>query len=172
MKNGKLLAANIAHRWVKVKIPFGNKQLDAVFNVPEKKKLRYGVILTHGAGGDMNFPQLVSLAAYLAARGILCLRFTCKGLNIAYRTKAYRTVVDYLKLSDDYKLSGVFLAVEICCQLLESVASKMKAPTKIHWVDKANHGLAVKGRAEGEVMEEVNVQVFSWLRENVELEHN
>lgn len=75
-----------------MKIPFGNKQLDAIFNVPEKK-LRYGVILTHGAGGDMNFPQLVSLAAYLASQGILCLRFTCKGLNIAYRTKAYKTVV-------------------------------------------------------------------------------
>uniref|UniRef100_A0A669QJE4 Uncharacterized protein n=1 Tax=Phasianus colchicus TaxID=9054 RepID=A0A669QJE4_PHACC len=41
----------------------------------------------------MNFPQLVSLAAYLASQGILCLRFTCKGLNIAYRTKAYKTVV-------------------------------------------------------------------------------
>ncbi|XP_042666366.1 testis-expressed protein 30 isoform X1 [Centrocercus urophasianus] len=223
------------HAEVKVKIPFGNKQLDAIFNVPEKK-LRYGVILTHGAGGDMNFPQLVSLAAYLASQGILCLRFTCKGLNIAYRTKAYKTVVEYLKLSDDYKLSGVFLAGrsmgsraaasvihqlsqdgnnddfiqglvclsyplhrpklqsklrdedllfircpvlfvsgsadEMCeKQLLESVASKMKAPKKIHWIDKANHGMAVKGRTENDVMEEINVQVFSWLRENIGLEH-
>lgn len=75
-----------------MKIPFGNKYLDAIFSVP-KKKLRYGVILTHGAGGDMNFPHLVSLATYLASYGILCLRFTCKGLNIAYRTKAYKAVV-------------------------------------------------------------------------------
>ncbi|NXC48205.1 TEX30 protein, partial [Penelope pileata] len=220
---------------VKVKIPFGNKYLDAIFSVP-KKKLRYGVILTHGAGGDMNFPQLVSLAAYLAAQGILCLRFTCKGLNIAYRTKAYKTVVEYLKHSDDYKLSGVFLAGrsmgsraaasaihqlsqdddsddfiqglvclsyplhrpklqsklrdedllfircpvlfvsgsadEMCeKQLLEGVASKMKAPKKIHWIDGANHGMAVKGRTEDDVMEEINVQVFSWLRENIELDH-
>uniref|UniRef100_A0A8B9GI55 TEX30 protein n=1 Tax=Amazona collaria TaxID=241587 RepID=A0A8B9GI55_9PSIT len=94
---------------VKVKIPFGNKYLDAVFSVPEKKPT-YGVILTHGAGGDMNFPHLVSLAACLASHGVLCLRFTCKGLNIAYRAKAFKTVVEYLKLSDDYKLSGVFLA--------------------------------------------------------------
>ncbi|XP_005510038.3 testis-expressed protein 30 isoform X1 [Columba livia] len=218
---------------VKVTIPFGNKYLDAVFSVPEKKPT-CGVILTHGAGGDMNFPHLVSLAAYLASRGVLCLRFTCKGLNIAYRTKAFKTVVEYLKLSDDYKLSGVFLAGrsmgsraaasvihqlsleddddfiqglvclsyplhrpklqsklrdedllfircpvlfvsgsadEMCeKQLLEGVASKMKAPKKIHWIDKANHGMAVKGRTTDDVMEEINAQVFSWLRENVELE--
>ncbi|KAM6093634.1 testis-expressed protein 30 isoform 3-T3 [Chlamydotis macqueenii] len=102
-------APRSGYHWVKVKIPFGNKYLDAVFSVPEKKPT-YGVILTHGAGGDMNFPQLVSLAACLASCGILCLRFTCKGLNIAYRTKAFKTVVEYLKLSDDYKLLGVFLA--------------------------------------------------------------
>ncbi|KAM6418235.1 testis-expressed protein 30 [Pluvialis apricaria] len=182
----------------------------------------------------MNFPHLVSLAAYLASRGVLCLRFTCKGLNIAYRTKAFKAVVEYLKLSDDYKLSGVFLAGrsmgsraaasvirhlsqeddddfiqglvclsyplhrpklqsklrdedlfircpvlfvsgsadEMCeKQLLEGVASKMKAPKKIHWIDRANHGMAVKGRTTDDVMEEINAQVFSWLRENVELDH-
>ncbi|XP_061328794.1 testis-expressed protein 30 [Pezoporus flaviventris] len=220
---------------VKVKIPFGNKYLDAVFSVPEKKPT-YGVILTHGAGGDTNFPHLVSLAACLASRGVLCLRFTCKGLNIAYRAKAFNTVVEYLKLSDDYKLSGVFLAGrsmgsraaasvvrqlshgdddddfvqglvclsyplhqprlqsklrdedlllircpvlfvsgsadEMCeKQLLEGVVSKMKAPIKIHWIDKANHGMAVKGRTAEDVMEEINAQVFSWLRKNMELEH-
>ncbi|KFQ31362.1 Testis-expressed sequence 30 protein, partial [Merops nubicus] len=217
---------------VKVKIPFGNKYLDAVFSIPEKKST-YGVILTHGAGGDMNFPHLVSLAAYLAAHGVLCLRFTCKGLNIAHRAKAFKTVVEYLKLSEDYKLSGVFLAGrsmgsraaasvirqlsqeeddfiqglvclsyplhrpklqtklrdedllfircpvlfvsgsadEMCeKQLLEGVASKMKVPKKIHWIDKANHGMAVKGRTTDDVMEEINAQVLSWLRENIELE--
>ncbi|XP_041898744.1 testis-expressed protein 30 isoform X2 [Corvus hawaiiensis] len=193
---------------VKVKIPFGNKYLDAIFSVPEKKPT-YGVILTHGAGGDMNFPQLVSLADCLASHGVLCLRFTCKGLNVAYRTKAFKTVVEYLKLSDDYKLSGVFLAGLVClsyplhrpklqsklrdedllltrcpvlfvsgsademCEkkLLEGVVSKMKAPKKIHWIDKANHGMAVKGRTTEDVMEEINARVFSWLRENVQLEH-
>ncbi|XP_008940274.1 PREDICTED: testis-expressed sequence 30 protein [Merops nubicus] len=181
----------------------------------------------------MNFPHLVSLAAYLAAHGVLCLRFTCKGLNIAHRAKAFKTVVEYLKLSEDYKLSGVFLAGrsmgsraaasvirqlsqeeddfiqglvclsyplhrpklqtklrdedllfircpvlfvsgsadEMCeKQLLEGVASKMKVPKKIHWIDKANHGMAVKGRTTDDVMEEINAQVLSWLRENIELE--
>uniref|UniRef100_A0A8C4V8F1 KANL3/Tex30 alpha/beta hydrolase-like domain-containing protein n=1 Tax=Falco tinnunculus TaxID=100819 RepID=A0A8C4V8F1_FALTI len=220
---------------VKVKIPFGNKYLDAIFSVPENKPT-YGVILTHGAGGDMNFPHLVTLAACLASHGVLCLRFTCKGLNIAYRAKAFKTVVEYLKLYDDYKLLGVFLAGrsmgsraaasvirqlsqddddddfiqglvclsyplhrpklqsklrdedllfircpvlfisgsadEMCeKQLLEDVASKMKAPKKIHWVDKANHGMVVKGRTTDDVMEEINAQVFSWLRDNIKLQH-
>ncbi|NWV44046.1 TEX30 protein, partial [Grantiella picta] len=218
---------------VKVKIPFGNKYLDAIFSVPEKKPI-YGVILTHGAGGDMNFPQLVSLATCLASHGVLCLRFTCRGLNLAYRTKAFKTVVEYLKRSDDYQLSGIFLAARsmgsraaasvihqmsqdyddgfiqglVCLsyplhrptlqsklrdedlllvrcpvlfvsgsedkmcekQLLEDVMSKMKAPKKIHWIDKANHGLAVKGRTTDDVMEEINGQVFSWLKENVQVE--
>lgn len=55
-------------------------------------------------------------------------------------------------------------------QLLEGVVSKMKAPKKIHWIDKANHGMAVKGRTTNDVMEEINAQVFSWLRENVQLQ--
>ncbi|NXU05608.1 TEX30 protein, partial [Buphagus erythrorhynchus] len=143
---------------------------------------------------------------------------------------------EYVKLSDDYKLSGVFLAGrsmgsraaasvirqlsqgdddegfiqglvclsyplhrpklqsklrdedlllircpvlfvsgsadEMCeKQLLESVVSKMKGPKKIHWIDKANHGMAVKGRTADDVVEEINTQVFSWLRENVQLQH-
>ncbi|XP_030808772.1 testis-expressed protein 30 isoform X2 [Camarhynchus parvulus] len=203
---------------VKVKIPFGNKYLDAIFSVPEKKPT-YGVILTHGAGGDMNFPHLVSLAAYLASHGVLCLRFTCKGLNVAYRTKAFKAVVKGRSMGsraaasvirqlsqgdddDDGFIQGLMClsyplhrpklqsklrdedlllitcpvlfvsgsADEMCeKQLLEGVVSKMKAPNKIHWIDKANHGMAVKGRTADDVMEEVNAQVFSWLRENVQL---
>ncbi|XP_009702290.1 PREDICTED: testis-expressed sequence 30 protein-like, partial [Cariama cristata] len=63
-------------------------------------------------------------------------------------------------------------ADEMCEKpLLEGVASKMKAPKKIHWIDKANHGMAVKGRTTDDVMEETNAQVFSSLKENIELEH-
>nr|XP_056718022.1 testis-expressed protein 30 [Euleptes europaea] len=91
-----------------VKIPFGNKYLDAILSIPGKI-LPYSVILTHGASGDMNFSHLKSLANYLASHGLLCLRFTCKGLNLAYRTRAYTAVLEYLR-SSGYKLSGVFLA--------------------------------------------------------------
>ncbi|KYO39404.1 testis-expressed protein 30 isoform X1 [Alligator mississippiensis] len=219
---------------VKVKIPFGNKYLDAIFSVPERIST-HGVILTHGAGGDMNFPHLVSLVTYLASHGVLCLRFTCKGLNITYRTKAYKRVVEYLKSCGEYTLSGVFLGGRsmgsraaasvvrqisqddsndefiqglIClsyplhrpklqsklrdedlffircpvlfvsgsedemCErkLLEGVASKIKVPKKIHWVDKANHGMSVKGRTADDVMMEINTEIFSWIQEIIEQE--
>uniref|UniRef100_A0A8C5LL85 KANL3/Tex30 alpha/beta hydrolase-like domain-containing protein n=1 Tax=Leptobrachium leishanense TaxID=445787 RepID=A0A8C5LL85_9ANUR len=72
--------------------------------------LTHGVILTHGAGGDMNYPPLASLASYLAAHGVLCLRFTCKGINLAHRTSVFTTVLKYLKTCKEHKLTGVFLA--------------------------------------------------------------
>lgn len=75
-----------------MKIPLGSKYLDGVFSVPEKMQ-PYGVILTHGASGDMNFSHLISLANFLAADGFLCLRFTCKNPNLVYRAKAYKAVV-------------------------------------------------------------------------------
>ncbi|MEE6470745.1 hypothetical protein FKM82_009055 [Ascaphus truei] len=97
----------------RVKIPFGKKYIDAVISVPGAiSPLMHGVILTHGAGGDMNFLHLVSLASYLASRGVLCLRFTCKGLNLVYRTKAYNAVLAFLKSCEEYKLSGVFVAAQ------------------------------------------------------------
>ncbi|KAM9851099.1 testis-expressed protein 30 isoform 4-T4 [Aulostomus maculatus] len=40
----------------------------------------------------MNFCHLVSLAHSLASSGFLCLRFTCKGLNLVYRVRAYHAV--------------------------------------------------------------------------------
>ncbi|OCT95404.1 testis-expressed protein 30 [Xenopus laevis] len=215
----------------RIKIPFGEKYLDAVFSVPgASDSVKHGVILTHGAGGDMNFPHLVSLANYLATHGILCLRFTCKGLNLVYRTKAYRAVLEFLKSHEEHKISSVFLAGrsmgsraaaslmreacenddefiqgliclsyplhpanskgklrdeyillltkpvlfvsgsadEMCDQnLLKSVISKMTVPTQIHWIENANHGMAVKGKATEDVMAEINTHVFSWIQETI-----
>uniref|UniRef100_A0A3Q3JZW3 KANL3/Tex30 alpha/beta hydrolase-like domain-containing protein n=1 Tax=Monopterus albus TaxID=43700 RepID=A0A3Q3JZW3_MONAL len=74
-------------------VPFGTKQLDAVLSVPASAKdTSTAVLLTHGAGGDMNLKHLVSLAHTLASNGFLSLRFTCKGLNLSYRVKAYHAV--------------------------------------------------------------------------------
>ncbi|XP_007424126.1 testis-expressed protein 30 isoform X1 [Python bivittatus] len=215
------------YRETNVKIPFGTKCLDAIFCIPSKI-LPYGVIITHGASGDMNFFHLVSLANYLASNGFLCLRFTCKSLNIIHRAKAYKAVVEYLRLSDDYKLSGIFLggrsmgsraaaivtqqanqnndsfirgliclsyplhrpklqtklrsedlllvnspilfvsgtADELCDkQLLEDVATKIKAPKKIVWIENANHSMAVRGRSGDEILLEINAQVLTWIKE-------
>ncbi|XP_018432115.1 PREDICTED: testis-expressed sequence 30 protein [Nanorana parkeri] len=95
----------------KIKILFGKKSLDAILSIPKDHgNVVNGVILTHGAGGDMNFAHLVSMARYLASHGLLCLRFTCKGLNLVYRTKAYNAVVVYMKSLDDYNIGDIFLA--------------------------------------------------------------
>lgn len=76
-----------------MKVPFGRKHLDTMLSVPASvTDVHTAVILTHGAGGDMNFKHLVSLAHALASGGVLCVRFTCKGLNLTYRVKAYRAV--------------------------------------------------------------------------------
>ncbi|XP_069061295.1 testis-expressed protein 30 isoform X4 [Pleurodeles waltl] len=213
-----------------VKLIFGLKYLDAVYSIPVKQQAPlYGVILTHGAGGDMNSKQLGSLASYLAAHGILCLRFTCKGPNLVYRTKAYKVALEMLQ-SSEYKLDGVFLggrsmgsraaaaimsklceddadwsfvrgliclsyplhpvkeqsklrtedlllikhptlfisgsADEMCEKnLLENVASTMKAATKIQWLEGGNHGMGVTGRTAEDIAKEINTHVLSWIKD-------
>ncbi|XP_024862665.1 testis-expressed protein 30 isoform X1 [Kryptolebias marmoratus] len=94
-----------------VKVPFGTKFLDAAFCFPAAvhKDVHTAVVLTHGAGGDMNFTHLVSLARALASHGFLCLRFTCKGLNLPYRIKAYSAVWDYLKTLQKFTVKHTFL---------------------------------------------------------------
>uniref|UniRef100_A0A8C3HQ75 Testis expressed 30 n=1 Tax=Chrysemys picta bellii TaxID=8478 RepID=A0A8C3HQ75_CHRPI len=56
-------------------------------------------------------------------------------------------------------------------KLLEGVASKMKTLKKIHWVERANHGMAVKGRTADNIMMEISTQVFSWIKEIIEQEY-
>lgn len=74
-------------------IPFGSKQLEGALIFPETECAQTALILTHGAGGDMNLKQLMSLARDVATSGLLCLRFTCKSLNLAHRVRAYEAAV-------------------------------------------------------------------------------
>ncbi|KAF3842938.1 hypothetical protein F7725_001787 [Dissostichus mawsoni] len=93
-----------------VKVPFGTKHLDTALCFPSSvTDVHTAVILTHGAGGDMNFKHLVSLAHALASDGFLCIRFTCKGLNLGYRVKAYRAVLDYLKSQQKFAMKHIFV---------------------------------------------------------------
>lgn len=75
-------------------IPHNDKSIDAILSlcdgVPQPDCV---IILTHGAGGDMHHHQLESLALHLPPVGIGVLRFTCKGLNIIYRTRVYASVI-------------------------------------------------------------------------------
>lgn len=54
---------------------------------------KFWIILTHGAGGDFNTPQLSALATFLEKSNFTVLRFTCKGLNIKYRIKVYAEIL-------------------------------------------------------------------------------
>ncbi|XP_017558473.1 testis-expressed protein 30 isoform X2 [Pygocentrus nattereri] len=216
----------------KVTIPFGTKVLDGVLTVPEVEAVRTGLILTHGAGGDMNLKALRSLASCTAASGVLCLRFTCKSLNFTYRVRAFQAAVDYMKTLERFTLSNVFLAGRsmgaraavalgrqmcaaeegaiqglvcvsfplhppgqrhrhvkrsedltalshvpvlfvsgtadnMCERLLEGVVEQMESSSSVHWVDGGSHGLAVKGRMEESVLEEVNSKIITWILEHV-----
>ncbi|CAL9690554.1 unnamed protein product [Knipowitschia caucasica] len=218
-----------------LQIPFGTKQLCAVLCSPSVPPVEAtaGLLLTHGAGGDMNFTQLVSLAHAVAANGFLCLRFTCKGLNLVYRGKAYRAVWDYFQSSFP-TIKHIFLGGRsmgcraaacllrqlsdgseeaaqclICLSfplhppsrtdahlqrsldlrelppdtsvlfvsgtrddmcdpdLLKETVQNMKAQAEVLWLDGGSHGLAVKGRSEDSVMEEVNSFVTMWMSKQI-----
>ena len=85
---------------VPIKIPFGEKEIDAVVSTPNRTSWQgCGVILTHGVGGDMHHKHLEALAKYLCSAGILCLRFTMKTPNFKYRVKCFAAaVVSKLKI--------------------------------------------------------------------------
>ncbi|XP_043988402.1 testis-expressed protein 30 isoform X2 [Gambusia affinis] len=183
-----------------VKVSLGTKSLDAILCVPASlNDVQTAVILTHGAGGDMNFKHLVSLAHALASDGFLCLRFTCKGLNLAYRVKAYNAVRDYLKTLERFTLKNIFfggkththhqrsedlkmLPGSVCVlfvsgtedtmcngDLFNEVLKDMKAETEVFWLQGGSHGLTVKGRSEDSVMDEVNLKVLLWIKEKTVL---
>lgn len=62
-------------------------------------------------------------------------------------------------------------ADEMCEKnLLEKVAQKMQAPHKIHWIEKANHSMAVKGRSTNDVFKEINTQILFWIQEITEMD--
>ncbi|XP_037343990.2 testis-expressed protein 30 isoform X1 [Pungitius pungitius] len=214
-----------------VKVPFGTKHLDAAMCFPASDTdVHTAVILTHGAGGDMHFKHLVSLAHALASSGFLCFRFTCKGLNLGYKVKAYRAVWNFLKSLQRFTIKQIFVGgrsmgcraaaalsrqlseesedalrgviclsfplhppaltrahlqrsedlrglpdhlpvlcvsgtEDIMCHrvLFEDIVKEMKAKVDVFWLKGGNHGLRVKGRSEDSVLDEVNLQVITWL---------
>lgn len=98
-----------------MKVPFGTKHLDAAMCFPASETdVDTAVILTHGAGGDMNFKHLVSLARALASNGFLCFRFTCKGLNLGYKVKAYRAVWVSISIIARHDIRCFILTTSMC----------------------------------------------------------
>eukprot|EP01135_Chromosphaera_perkinsii_P006363 Nk52_evm92s485 gene=Nk52_evmTU92s485 len=93
---------------------FGEKK--AVFQVDAKDKKRRvytsGIILSHGAGGDMNSDVVKSFAENICQRtGIPVLRYTWKPLNLKSRVKALAAVVKYVTESSDAGAKCAFQSV-------------------------------------------------------------
>lgn len=107
---------SLCHRKDDLSVFYKDKQVPVVVDLPrpsKKKTIKSGikgefyVILTHGAGGDMNLPQLSDLAAVLSSAGFVVIRFTCKGLNIKHRTNVFGCVAD--SVCAKYKPKGIII---------------------------------------------------------------
>ncbi len=72
-----------------LQIPFEKgKTVACVLTRAAGKCTPVGIILAHGAGGDMHSGNLAHYAATFADAGFPCLRFTCKPTRLPYRVKA------------------------------------------------------------------------------------
>ena len=72
-----------------LQIPFEKgKTVACVLTRAAGKYSSVGIILAHGAGGDMHSGHLAHYAATFADAGFPCLRFTCKPVRLPYRVKA------------------------------------------------------------------------------------
>ena len=70
-----------------------DKQIEGCMHRPVENSNGYCIILTHGAGGDMNHGSLQSAAEAVSKEGFTCVRFTCKSLNLVYRTRVFKSVL-------------------------------------------------------------------------------
>lgn len=47
--------------------------------------------------------------------------------------------------------------------LFDGIVKEMKAQVEVFWLKGGSHGLTVKERSEDSVLDEVNLQVFTWI---------
>ena len=118
---------NILLHQVPVKIPVEDRELDGVFNFPcESSWNGCAVVMTHGAGGDVNYLHLEKLASHLASTGILCLRFTCRTRNFLYRTECFAAVVVRSMFSN--QIINESCAVCESCNIRNDFNNKLNSP--------------------------------------------
>lgn len=121
----------------KLKIKSGSKSVDAIISVPKKDPKPVGVVLAHGASGDMTMHQVEHAAHYLAAHGITVLRFTHNGRTVDLRAKAF---TDCLKAFEKHKsakdikhffLSGRSMGARVAVTVANSLCEDSSIGKKI-----------------------------------------
>ncbi|XP_056321337.1 testis-expressed protein 30 [Danio aesculapii] len=97
-----------------------------------------------------------------AVQGVLCLSFP---LNLPGKPQTYiERRKGLLELAGTPVLFVSGTADNMCEQkILQNVVDTMKSPSAVHWIKDANHGLAVRGRTEESVLEEVNPLIIEWV---------
>jgi len=80
-------------------IPIETKYISTVVTKPAHSTSwsNYAVILTHGAGGDINVEDIKAITDKLSHAGFIVVRFNSKTPNFQYRLKCFRTVVDFVR---------------------------------------------------------------------------
>ncbi|TPX32561.1 hypothetical protein SmJEL517_g04373 [Synchytrium microbalum] len=77
-------------------IPFPKSDIPCCIQTPPAPSTdTIGIILAHGAGGDLNSPAMASLATTLTKHNFTTLRFTASSLNLDHRVKQYEAVYTY-----------------------------------------------------------------------------
>ena len=113
--NTSAAAANIKQMQAR-DIPFGKgKSLPCVVSRPTGTARPVGVVLAHGAGGDLTSGNLPRIAQRLASAGYFCIRFTCKPTRLPYRVKACQVLLALLVLVklDRLKLSFALRGLQV-----------------------------------------------------------
>lgn len=109
-----------------VTIPHKDKKIPAVYNKPVGEANGYAIILTHGAGGNMNNAQIQAVAEHLAEKGFLALRFTVSSMNIGYRIKVYNTVLNYLRDNNTDLKGCIMSGRSMGCRAAVGVSNEVK----------------------------------------------
>nr|XP_019945385.1 PREDICTED: testis-expressed sequence 30 protein isoform X2 [Paralichthys olivaceus] len=98
-----------------------------------------------------------------AVQGVICLSFP---LHPPGQTHTHRQRSEDLRaLPEHVPVLFVSGTEDNMCDkvLFDTMVTELKAPTEVYWVKGGSHGLSVKGRSEESVIDEVNLQVITWI---------
>lgn len=81
---------------VELELPRGAARVPCLVTVSPGAQPRVGAVLMHGAGGNLHSGHLPRFAAALAAAGAVCVRFTARAPNLAYRARVCEALLEQL----------------------------------------------------------------------------